>query len=146
MKKLILLLILSTGAFADVSLYRGFGTTHLFMDNSHLNNNNGVTALMVDNLVFGAMVNSFGEQGHFIGYQPKIVDGAKVDVYAGLAVVGGYRRWQLLYINYNQDNWNEKVVVYMPIVSANYPLTDNISFQVNNMALFVLNAGLRIDF
>lgn len=146
MKKLIFLLILSTGAFSDVSLYRGFGTTHLFMDNEYLNNNNGVTAIMVGDVALGAMTNSFGEDGYFVGYQPKVKDGAYIDVYAGLAVVTGYRRWQLLYVNYDEMNYNEKVVVYMPIISASYALNEHIELQVNNMALFVLNAGIRVNF
>ena len=145
MRSLILALLITTAA-ADVSIYRGLATTHLFMDNTLLNNSNAVTVVKVDDLLAGTMLNSYGEDGYFVGYQPKVYDSGRWEVYAGAVAVQGYRRWQLPYLRSTQQNYLEKVTAVAPVVSVSFDLIDAVSIQCNNMSLVVVNCGLRVDF
>jgi hypothetical protein len=148
MKKLLLLSCLLCGsAFGDVSVYEGFLTAHLFTGSAGLNNNNSVTIVKVDNVMFGGMVNSYGEVGGLLGYQHRAYRRGRVEVFAGLTLVSGYRRWQLPHFKTAAaGSENDKVLVLLPLVSASFYLTDTVSVQGNLMAGVVFNVGIRKDF
>lgn len=147
--KSLLLLIALLPIFAtanDVSLYRGLATTHLFMDNSQLNNDNGVTILKIDNVLLGTMTNSYGESGRFLGYQSKVLDWSRFEGYVGLTLVDGYKRWQMPLLRSNANNYADNVLMLLPIASLSFDLTNSVALQLNNMSGIVLNVGVRIDF
>lgn len=147
MKALLLLALLPLSCLAEVSIYRGLATTHLFIDNSYLNNDNAVTILKLDDVLVGTMTNSYGEDGYFLGYQPKVYSTGRLEVYAGLTIVEGYKRWQLPYYRkLNDGNAFDKVISAFPVISASYSVTDSVAIQLNSMAGFILNAGVRLDF
>ena len=147
MKKLMLILtLLPSLSLADVSIYRGLATTHLFVDNSYFNNDNGVTIVKVDDFLVGTMKNSYNEDGYFIGWQPRIYKRGRFESYLGLTMVQGYRRWQLPYYRSTYDNYKDKVTTILPVGLISYSLTNNVALQINNMAGIVVNAGVRIDF
>jgi hypothetical protein len=148
MKTIILFLILSSSAMADLSIYRGFVTTHLFMDNSYFNNDNKVTIIKYHDVLAGNMINSYGEKGTLIGWQPKVFQNGRYEVYAGAVMVQGYRRWQLPYMKPGAtfDERMEHVTTVLPITSLSYSLNQHIALQANLMAGVVFNAGVRLDF
>ena len=150
MKKLILLIMLlpifaSAGDY-KVSIYRGLATTHLFMDNSYLNNDNSVTILKIQDILVGTMTNSYGESGRLLGYQPKVYQRGSLELYAGLTLVDGYKRWQVPLSKSTPENQFDNVVAALPIASVAWRFTENFSLQLNNMVGVVFNAGVRLDF
>lgn len=143
----ILTVLLAATCQAEVSLYRGLATTHIFMSNDYVNNDNSVTILKVDDVLVGSMVNSYGEPGYFFGYQPKVWESERWEAYAGITAVTGYKRWQVPYYrNTTYQNAFESVIAGAPIGSLSYSFNDHISVQLNTMFGFVWNAGVRIDF
>jgi len=142
---LIILLFISTCTFSEVSLYKGVATTHLFMSNEYLNNDNGVMILKVNDLFTGTMTNSYGETGYLLGYQPEVYSDGKLKAYFGVTAVTGYRRGQMLFLRSNDTNYREPILIGAPVLSVSYSITKNISIQVNSMAGIILNAGIRID-
>ena len=146
MKRLILIIaLLPTLALAEVSVYHGLATTHLFMDNTHLNNDNGVTAIRVNDIVFGRMKNTYKESGYFAGYMPKIVDRGRIEINLGAMYIEGYRRKQV-FIYRQTGDLDEHVIVVAPSLSASIDITEGIAIQGVLMAGFVANAGIRFDF
>ena len=152
MKRLVIFLMVVSSLLvlnkvcADASLYRGLATTHLFMDNDGLNNNNEVTVLDLDGLLVGYMTNSYNNRGHFLGYQYKVYDSAGVQARVGGVIVDGYKRWQMPLLRTTAANQYDDVVVPLPIANVSYSLTDHLALQGNVMGLFVVNVGVRIDF
>ena len=141
-----IVLLLPLLAGADMSFYRGFGTTHIFMDNTQFNNTNEVTVIKLNGLLGGGMVNSFNEAGFFVGYQPTIYKDDKFQIDAGLVAVTGYRRWQLPHFHNYAARYDEKVLAVLPVLSASYQLNEYVALQVNNMSGIVMNYGLRFDY
>jgi hypothetical protein len=155
MKTLIKLIVLiaifsgiQTTEAAEVSFYRDLGTVHASKYNDELNNNNDVTIVKINGFLAGSMINSYGNQGYFLGYQPEVYSYGKVSVDFGATVITGYEKWQTQ-LSVCSSNWNDscydQIVIVAPILSISYNLNDHIAVQANNMGV-VFNAGLRINF
>ena len=144
---IVAVIILATSkARAEVSVYRGVASAHLFTNNQH-NHDNKVFVVHVNNLFIGSMRNSFDEDGVFAGYMPTVYTRGRLEGCLGFAAVLGYRRWQMQHIrNISLEREDEKIVVFTPIASASLNVTKHLALTAHITAGVAVNAGVRYSF
>jgi hypothetical protein len=146
----------------NISLYYGAFTTHFtneyqityhFSDGSTIktaqkyNNTNHLVAAKYSSVIVGTMVNSYHNRAYFAGYQPEVYSHKKLHIDAGILAVNNYHRGEVgdYLFAFGGDDYSDKVITVLPILSASYELNSTISVQANSM-LNVLNAGVRFNF
>jgi hypothetical protein len=154
--------MLSQAQAAEISIYRGFYSTHIINSysktlaytsgeelkiESEFNNDNDLMSIKINNFLFGHMINSYENESYFIGWQPRCFTWNNFYVEAGFMAISGYTKGSLgeYPLTIGGDNYNDEQITFAPIFSAGYSITNHLSAQVNNMGS-AFNVGLRFDF
>ncbi len=141
--------LVSFSLYADeLSIYHGFASTHLFQDNSNLNNNNYATVVKYGNWFAGGMDNSFNNPGQVIGWQPQLWRNDKFYFDFGAGLSFGYEKgnFPIIFGDLEDDELDDKIIAPFYLASLGYETPLNgVSIQLNNM-YSVVNIGIRYTF